>query len=108
MKLYVSDSSCVHHQEFLTLHTAIVYVIQVFRQLSMFWLLYGVLHYDAANMLVTASRPRLGNRFRRICTASPCTLLMDWVREVLLIESNIYVFLAGVEPRLYGLIVFLS
>jgi len=74
----------------------------------MFWLLYGVSHYDAANVLVTGSRPRLGKRLRRICTASPCSLLMDWVREALLIERNIHVFLAGVEPRLYGLIVFLN
>jgi len=28
--LYVSDSSSVHHQEFLNVHTAMVYVIQVF------------------------------------------------------------------------------
>ena len=27
--LHVSDSSCVHHQEFFTLHTAMVYVIQL-------------------------------------------------------------------------------
>jgi len=27
--LHVSDSSSVHHQEFFTVHTAIVYVIQV-------------------------------------------------------------------------------
>ena len=27
--LHVSDSSSVHHQEFSTLHTAVVYVIQV-------------------------------------------------------------------------------
>jgi hypothetical protein len=32
--LYVSDSSSVHHQEFFTVHTAIVYVIQVCRQLA--------------------------------------------------------------------------
>lgn len=32
--------------------------------------LYGVSHYDAANVLVTASRPRLGKRLRRVCTAS--------------------------------------
>ena len=29
MKLYVSDSSSVHHQEFITVHTAMVDVIQV-------------------------------------------------------------------------------
>jgi len=29
MKLHVSDSSSVHHQEFFTVHTAMVYVIQV-------------------------------------------------------------------------------
>ena len=31
--LHVSDSSSVHHQEFFTVHTAMVYVIQVCRQL---------------------------------------------------------------------------
>jgi len=36
----------------------------------MFWLLHGVPHYDAANVLVTASRPRLGKRLLRVCTAS--------------------------------------
>jgi hypothetical protein len=30
--LHVSDSSFVHHQEFLTVHTATVYVIQICRQ----------------------------------------------------------------------------
>jgi len=32
--LRVSDSSSVHHQEFLTVHTAMVYVIQICRQLA--------------------------------------------------------------------------
>jgi len=32
--LHVSDSSSVHHQEFFTVHTAVVYVIQVCWQLS--------------------------------------------------------------------------
>jgi hypothetical protein len=32
--LHVSDSSSVHHQELLTVHSAMVYVIQVCRQLS--------------------------------------------------------------------------
>jgi hypothetical protein len=32
--LHVSDSSSVHHQEFFTIHTATVYVIQVCRLLS--------------------------------------------------------------------------
>jgi hypothetical protein len=32
--LDVSDNSSVHHQEFFTVHTAMVYVIYVFRQLS--------------------------------------------------------------------------
>jgi hypothetical protein len=32
--LHVSGSSSVHHQEFFTVHTAMVYVIQVCRQLS--------------------------------------------------------------------------
>ena len=31
----VSDSSSVHHQEFFTVHIALVYVIQVCRQLSL-------------------------------------------------------------------------
>ena len=34
MKLHVLDNTFVHHQEFLTVHTAMVYVIQVCRQLS--------------------------------------------------------------------------
>jgi hypothetical protein len=34
MKLHVSDCSSVHHQEFLTAHTAMVYVIQVCRQFA--------------------------------------------------------------------------
>ena len=29
MKLHVSNSSSVHHQEFFTVHTAVVYVIQL-------------------------------------------------------------------------------
>jgi len=32
--LHVSDSSSVHHQEFFTVHTAMVHVIQVCRQLA--------------------------------------------------------------------------
>ena len=32
--LHVSDSSSVHHQEFFTVHTAMVYVIHVFWQLA--------------------------------------------------------------------------
>jgi hypothetical protein len=32
--LHVSDSSSVHHQELFTIHSAMVYVIQVYRQLS--------------------------------------------------------------------------
>jgi len=32
--LHVLDSSSVHHQEFFTVNTAMVYVIQVFRQLA--------------------------------------------------------------------------
>jgi hypothetical protein len=32
--LHVSDSSSVHHQEFFTVHTAVLYVIQFCRQLS--------------------------------------------------------------------------
>jgi len=34
MKLHVLDSSSVHHQEFFTVHTAMVYVIQVCLQLT--------------------------------------------------------------------------
>jgi len=30
--LHVSDSSSVHHQEFFTAHTAMVYITQIFRQ----------------------------------------------------------------------------
>jgi len=29
IKLHVSDSSSVHHQQFFTVHTAMIYVIQV-------------------------------------------------------------------------------
>jgi hypothetical protein len=32
--LHVSDSSSVHHQQLFTVHSAMVYVIQVCRQLS--------------------------------------------------------------------------
>ena len=41
--LHVSDSSSVHHQEFFTVHTVMVYVIQVCRQLSAN--LYDINHY---------------------------------------------------------------
>jgi hypothetical protein len=34
MKLHVSDSSSVPHHELFTVHSAMVYVIQVCRQLS--------------------------------------------------------------------------
>jgi hypothetical protein len=34
MKLNVTDSSSVHHQELFTVHSAMVYVIQVCTQLS--------------------------------------------------------------------------
>ena len=34
MKLHVSHSSSAHHQEFFTAHTAMVYVIQICRQLA--------------------------------------------------------------------------
>jgi len=34
MKLHVLDSSSVHHQEFFTVHTAVVYVIQVCCELA--------------------------------------------------------------------------
>ena len=33
MKLHVSDSSSVHHQEVFTVHTAVIYAIQVYWQL---------------------------------------------------------------------------
>jgi hypothetical protein len=32
--LHVSDTSCIHHQEISTVHTAMVYVVQVFWQLA--------------------------------------------------------------------------
>jgi hypothetical protein len=32
--LHVSENSFVHHQEFFTVHTAVVYVMQICRQLS--------------------------------------------------------------------------
>jgi len=32
--LHISDSSCVHHEEFFTVHTAMAYVIQFWRQLA--------------------------------------------------------------------------
>ena len=32
LELHVSDNSSLHHQEFFTVHTALVYVIQVCRQ----------------------------------------------------------------------------
>jgi hypothetical protein len=35
--LHVSDSSSVHHQELFTVHSAVVYVIQVCRQLSIYF-----------------------------------------------------------------------
>jgi len=34
MKLHISDSSSVHHQEIFTVHTAMVYVTQVCWQLA--------------------------------------------------------------------------
>jgi len=34
MKLHVSESSSVHHLEFFTVHTAMLYVIQVYWQLG--------------------------------------------------------------------------
>jgi len=34
IKLHVSDSSSVHHQEFFTVNTTMVYVIQVCSQLK--------------------------------------------------------------------------
>jgi hypothetical protein len=42
--LHVSDSSSVHHQEFFTVHTAMVYVIQVC------WKLYAPAHKLSANV----------------------------------------------------------
>ena len=33
--LHVSDSSSVHHQEFFTVHTAMVYVIQVIQLIGL-------------------------------------------------------------------------
>ena len=34
MKLYVSDSTSVHHQDFFTVHTAMAYVMQICWQLA--------------------------------------------------------------------------
>jgi hypothetical protein len=42
--LYVSDSSSVHHQEFFTVHTAVVYVIQLVGRIRMY-------HPDPAHKL---------------------------------------------------------
>ena len=36
IKLHVSDSPSVHHQEFFTVHTAMVYVIQLVSRIRMF------------------------------------------------------------------------
>jgi len=46
IKLHVSDSSSVHHQEFFNVHTAMVYVMQVCRQLAskLSANLYGIYH----------------------------------------------------------------
>jgi hypothetical protein len=46
--LHVSDSSSVHHQELFTVHSAKVYVIQVFRQLSSRIRMEGQFHPDSA------------------------------------------------------------
>jgi len=37
MKLHVSDSSSVHHQEFFTVDTAMVYVIAVYTVKNSWW-----------------------------------------------------------------------
>ena len=46
IKLHASDSSSVHHQEFFTAHTAMVYVIQLASRIRMF-------HPDPARKLST-------------------------------------------------------
>jgi hypothetical protein len=51
--LHVSDISFVHHQEFLTVHTAMVYVIQVCRQLSNRIRMEQEFHPDPARQLCT-------------------------------------------------------
>jgi len=48
--LHVSDSSSVHHQAFFTVHTAMVYVIQVFWQLAS---RFRMFHSDPARKLST-------------------------------------------------------
>jgi len=47
--LHVLDSSSVHHQEYFTVHTAVVYVIQLCRQLA-----------SRIRMELLASRIRMG------------------------------------------------
>jgi hypothetical protein len=37
--LHVSDSFSVHHQEFFTVHTAMIHVIQIFRQTNELFIL---------------------------------------------------------------------
>jgi hypothetical protein len=51
--LHVSDSSSVHHQEFFTVHKAMVYVTQVCRQLSSRIRMELDFHSDPACMLST-------------------------------------------------------
>jgi len=51
MKLHVSDSSSVHHQEFFTVHIAMVYVIHVCLQLVSRIRMELQLHPDPARKL---------------------------------------------------------
>jgi len=54
MKLHISESSSVHHQEFFTVHTAMVYVIQVCWQLAS---RIRMFHPDPAHKLVQWKTP---------------------------------------------------
>jgi len=53
--LHFSDSSSVHHQEFFTIHTAMVYVIQVCRQLALASCLQTFMTYTIAVCIVKNS-----------------------------------------------------
>jgi hypothetical protein len=51
--LHVSDISSVHHQEFFTVHIAMVYIIQISRQLSIRIRMEMQFHSDPARKLST-------------------------------------------------------
>jgi len=67
--LHISDSSSVHHQEFFTVRTAMVYVIQVCRQLSS----KIRIHPDLARQLSTNVYD-----IYHCCAYSEKLLMMDW------------------------------